>query len=112
MFLGEVAEKHLEKTVWEHGVVSFRYRLRFRVLQTWKGPKEPFVSLETGTGGGDCGYPFRVGTPYLVFAFTNEAGILETGICSGNRGILLDSAGLRELGQPVQTFEHRKSGQP
>lgn len=39
------------------------------------------VEIETGMGGGDCGYTFRIGEPYFVDAYTNN-GRLSTGICS------------------------------
>src|SRR5207253_2413247 len=36
-------------------------------------------------GGGDCGYDFHAGTDYVVYAYKNAAGQLETGICSRTR---------------------------
>jgi hypothetical protein len=43
------------------------------------------ILLATGSGGGDCGYPFVVGRRYLVYASKTESGRLSTGICSRTR---------------------------
>lgn len=59
-------------------------RVRFRVLQGWRGETEPTVELTTGAGGGDCGYNFEKGVAYLVFAHS-RGGALTTGICSRTR---------------------------
>jgi hypothetical protein len=47
------------------------------------GHKE--IEISTGFGGGDCGYPFQVGMDYVVYAYKNAEGNLETGICSRTR---------------------------
>lgn len=39
------------------------------------------IEIETGVGGGDCGYTFELGESYFVDAYATE-GRLETGICS------------------------------
>jgi hypothetical protein len=52
------------------------------------------VEIVTGIGGGDCGYPFRAGRTYLVYASRHrvrDANYLSTGICSNTRE--LDQAG-------------------
>jgi hypothetical protein len=55
----------------------------FAVLETFAGiPKVgEEVDVETGTGGGDCGYHFVIGERYLVDAFRN-GDQLSTGICT------------------------------
>ena len=41
------------------------------------------VDIVTGAGGGDCGYQFKVGAQYLVYAMKNPStGRLSTSICS------------------------------
>ena len=57
-----------------------RRRVAFRVLERWKGAPADTVSVRTGMGGGDCGFPFREGSEYLVYARATEAGLV-TGIC-------------------------------
>jgi hypothetical protein len=58
-------------------------RVTFTVLEPFRGATGRTLDLRTGSGGGDCGYPFKEGVEYLVFASMNEStGELATGICS------------------------------
>lgn len=43
------------------------------------------IEILTGFGGGDCGYPFQAGVEYVVYAYKNSEGRLETGICMRTR---------------------------
>lgn len=52
------------------------------VKRVYKGTAQGEVMVLTGTGTGDCGYDFRTGKEYLVFADTIEGGALFTSICS------------------------------
>jgi hypothetical protein len=57
----------------------------FKVINSWKGVEKTLAEVNTGRGGGDCGYQFIVGEEYLVYA--NPAyGIPDnywvTGICT------------------------------
>jgi len=61
-----------------------RVHVRFEVT-------EPFIGMEgrgkqvevlTGSGGGDCGFPFHCGHSYLVYAYQSQESQLATGICS------------------------------
>ncbi len=75
--------------------------VKFRNTTIYKGPKQARIVIRTGLGCGDCGYDFEIGSSYLVYAYTNEDGDLETDTCT--RTSLLDYAGadLRFLrGQP------------
>jgi LPXTG-motif cell wall-anchored protein len=51
------------------------------VTDSWKGIDTTEIVVRTGFGGGDCGYPFRVGTSYLIYGYENN-GRLLTNICS------------------------------
>jgi hypothetical protein len=53
-----------------------------RVDSLWKGPATDSLIVVTGTGGGDCGYPFRIASSYLVFAVASQSAIFSTGMCS------------------------------
>jgi hypothetical protein len=91
-FLGEVLS---QKTVSSNsslsigGVIdsmmihSSSYLFQIRVLESYRGSQKvgEVVSVLTGIGGGDCGYPFRIGSKYLVDAWKGEK-VLGTGICS------------------------------
>jgi 5-hydroxyisourate hydrolase-like protein (transthyretin family) len=56
--------------------------LKFSVAEAFRGERVSEIEVATGFGGGDCGYGFRVGETYLVYAGRNERdGRLYTGIC-------------------------------
>ncbi|HKO98911.1 MAG TPA: carboxypeptidase regulatory-like domain-containing protein [Pyrinomonadaceae bacterium] len=60
--------------------------VRLSVDEGFRGVEGPQVEVRTGTGGGDCGYNFRLAQQYLVYASEHE-GKLFTGICSRTREI-------------------------
>lgn len=70
------------------------YRLvRFDVEEDFGGQQRPFIEVTTGEGGGDCGFPFRVGERYLVdAAHSPQLGRLYAGICGRTK--LLSEAGV------------------
>ena len=58
----------------------------------YKGSQQNRVEVETGLGGGDCGFPFELGKRYLVYASKEDSGRLSTGICSAT-GLAQDKEG-------------------
>lgn len=56
----------------------------FSIEQIYKGVKELEVKVQTGPAlGGDCGYPFKKGERYLVYAQgDSKTGSLHTSICT------------------------------
>jgi hypothetical protein len=64
-------------------------------------------------GGGDCGYAFQSGVDYIVYAYKNSEGHLETGICSRTRPLTQaaaeDLAYLRAVSQLPPTADVRVS---
>jgi len=40
----------------------------FEVTNTWKGVTQSQIIITTGQGGGDCGFDFKEGQEYLVYA--------------------------------------------
>jgi hypothetical protein len=61
--------------------------LRVREAFTGLASGTQQITIETGLGGGDCGYAFERGVEYLVYAYRTRAGGLGTGICSRTRPI-------------------------
>jgi len=61
--------------------------VRIRIGEVLSGvePGQQEIEIFTGFGGEDCGYPFHIGAEYVVYAYTNPDGHLETGICSRTR---------------------------
>ncbi len=55
---------------------------RIRIERTWRGAVEGVVDVITGAGGGDCGYSFRAGIKYVVYAHRARDGSWTTSICS------------------------------
>src|SRR5687768_1228955 len=47
--------------------VSLGQKAYFHIDKTWKGTSDATARIYTGMGGGDCGKPFKIGTPYLVY---------------------------------------------
>ncbi|MCH9662843.1 MAG: hypothetical protein K0U66_04170, partial [Gammaproteobacteria bacterium] len=66
-------------------------KVALQVEESWKGVEEESLTLYTGSGGGDCGYPFEEGESYLVYAYrADQTDDLGASICS--RTQLLTSA--------------------
>jgi 5-hydroxyisourate hydrolase-like protein (transthyretin family) len=55
------------------------------------------ITIQTGLGGGDCGYTFERGTEYLIYAYRRRDRGLETGICSPTRPVADASEDLKYL---------------
>lgn len=81
IFAGEVTETGEIEA--EPGT-GYRERLiHFRVLEAFQGVAGKTIQVITGHGGGDCGYGFRKGGQYLVYAYAHQkTGRLYAGICS------------------------------
>jgi hypothetical protein len=84
-----------DTTIWRtHGPRLRHIRREWRVVtfvvnRVWNGAAPDTVRVLTGLGGGDCGYLFREGDGYVVFASRLDAagpaagsGPLVTGICT------------------------------
>jgi hypothetical protein len=89
--IAEVAE--------EPGSVFMRRRVTMRVSEVFRGTVGSTVEVITGVGGGDCGYAFQKGEPYLVYASTDAAGTLSTGICSPTKTLASASQEIAYLNQ-------------
>lgn len=57
---------------------SYPTKVAFEVIEPWKGVTGKQVTVATGQGGGDCGYPFKSGERYLVFAFGKGDLMVDT----------------------------------
>jgi hypothetical protein len=60
---------------------------RFSVDQAFRGVNDSQVSVITGQGAGDCGYDFKIGEQYLVYASRDSQKMLYTSICSRTKHI-------------------------
>ncbi len=55
--------------------------MRFKVSKTYRGNVGAETLVQTGIGGGDCGYRFETGRNYVVFGNVFD-GTIHTGICN------------------------------
>jgi len=51
-----------------------RRRVHLDVSEAFRGVSSQGVDVDTGYGGGDCGYPFKVGETYVVYASLQSDG--------------------------------------
>lgn len=63
------------------------FRLKFRVIKYWKGKVGKYITVRTPATFEDCGFDFRKGQSYLVYAVGTSSPF--TTACS--RSILLKS---------------------
>lgn len=52
-----------------------------QVARIWKGEKN-FLQQIVTTGGAMCGFYFQVGKSYVIYAYKNQGGQLETNNCT------------------------------
>jgi hypothetical protein len=80
------------------------YLVRFDVEESFRGEYRKLIDVTTGLGGGDCGFPFRMGERYLVYAGDfPRIGRLITGICTRTKALsdaAVDLDYLRHRGDP------------
>jgi hypothetical protein len=68
----------------------------FRVSESWKGPEGATLEVRTPVSGMSCGYPFKEGQEYLVYAYGKQD--LKVDLCSGTKALSKAGADLAELG--------------
>jgi hypothetical protein len=91
VFSGEVVEIIADPPI-------YSLRVKFRVEKYWKGVLSNEVIVVTGRGGGDCGYRFKVGAHYLVFAYGVDTR-LGTNICQRTKELAEAAEDLKLLGK-------------
>jgi hypothetical protein len=101
IFLGQVVSKvevQEPATFGNRPATVGRYAVHFIFTENFHGATGlgQEIVVNTGLGGGDCGYPFVVGTTYLVYAATSDSQ-LTTDICSGTKPEVMVGGLLKEL---------------
>jgi hypothetical protein len=94
VFSGEVIDV-------EKGLPSSSVTLR--VSEMWKGKQRETVEVSTPRGGIACGYPFKEGQEYLVYAYWRPQGSpprpgLKVDTCTQTKLLSEADANLRVLG--------------
>jgi hypothetical protein len=64
-------------------------KVRIRITEALLGldPNQREIVIETGLGGGDCGYDFQHGRDYIVYASNEPGGAFSTVVCSPTRPV-------------------------
>lgn len=77
--------------------INYQRIFKFSVDQPYLGVAGTEVEITTGSGGGDCGYDFRIGERYLVYAHLYQ-NRLHTGICTRTKPFAAAGEDLAFLG--------------
>ena len=98
VFSGEVAEVKEGPPTKMMGMSGVRTsRVTLRASEVWKGPQRETLEVSTPRDSMTCGYPFKEGQEYLVYAYTGKQG-LEVDLCNGTRRLAEAKADLEVLG--------------
>jgi hypothetical protein len=108
VFLGTVASVRQVPLIMDgedSGLIAVRVTLR--VHAAWKGlaPGVETVTLTTGAGGGDCGFPFEPRVAYLVYA-QGRGEEMSTSVCSRTAPAQVARHDFEQLGQPPMVRHH------
>jgi hypothetical protein len=82
VFVGTVVGRTPVRLERQDGGYWDGYAVEFAVAKAWKGAGAERIVVWSGSGGGDCGYPFEIGQAYLVYAHHMDDGELTTGVCT------------------------------
>lgn len=75
----------------------------FEVTATWKGVELGRVQVQTPAQGTACGYPFRIGQSYLVYASRPRTdAAMGTTSCHSTKLRSEAQTDLKELGPPIR----------
>ena len=88
VFAGQVTNIDLPISA-GHIRLSDRVKVSFEVAQSWKGPLDRIITVSTASSGAMCGYGFKAGEEYLVYAGGDD-NRLWVSLCS--RTMLLATA--------------------
>lgn len=79
----------------------------FAVDRSWKGVKGPRIEIATSIDPAACGFDFKLGNRYLVFADQSRRG-LSAGLCSRIAHLSDASRDLEVLAAPEHDFFKKK----
>jgi hypothetical protein len=70
----------------KEGPSPYHVTAEIEVSKIWKGEKDFIIEiLTTRDLGAMCGFYFQVGKTYLIYAYKNQDGLLETNNCTRSR---------------------------
>jgi len=98
VFSGEAVEVEEGPSIKMMGISGLRSsRVTLRTSEVWKGPQRETLEVSTPRDGMSCGYPFKEGQEYLVYANTGKQG-LEAYLCTETKPLEKAGADLAVLG--------------
>jgi MYXO-CTERM domain-containing protein len=100
VFSGEVTEIEKNESTRFGGL-----EVTLRVNEVWKGAAAEEIRVHTAGSSAACGYPFVVGTTYLVFAYNDEADPIRVSLCSRTAPIEDAKEDIEFLGKPSHRFD-------
>lgn len=114
VFAGKVIEikrQQREKGPKHPGDLFREIEVRLEVSKAWKGIDKDIAVVFTPAHSASCGYRFSKDKTYLVYAYENKEGKLETGICSRTKRLDDAEEETKELDQEIKenleaTFLH------
>lgn len=80
-----------------------------RVSEVWKGPQQETLEMSTPSAGAICGYPFKEGQDYLVYAY-GKGEPFKVDLCSGTKPLSKANADLALLGKLGEGEKLKDSG--
>jgi hypothetical protein len=97
VFSGEVLDVQEGSPTRMFGTRIPSSRVTLRVSEVWKGPQRETLEVSTPSQEGACGYPFKEGQEYLIYARGKEAPF-KVDLCSETKPLLEASVHLEALG--------------
>jgi hypothetical protein len=102
VFKGRVIKISVPSLDWIGLTRTGAHRVKFEILKQWKGSSsEPAVVVTRLTAEG-CGFPFEEQKEYLVYVVA-ELKHIQTGICTGTKGVADAEQEMQELDQLIVT---------
>ena len=101
VFAGQVVNRDIldrGKGIISDGPIILTVQVTVQVARVWKGPEYTTLVVHTAPGEASCGYEFKIGTEYLVYARGTEAN-LQTSLCSRTQLLSAASEDLKVLGE-------------
>jgi len=74
VFVGRVTSVSSAQTPGGRQALLRSRRITMEIVEAFTGVTGSTVDVLTGSGGGDCGFPFKEGTAYIVYGSPGEAG--------------------------------------
>ena len=73
---------------------------KIQVLGAWKGPRQAEVTVETDYFSGMCGYPFKLGESYLIYA-SGGTEPYRVDVCSPTKPLAAATTEAKDLDERV-----------